>query len=79
MKGKFLVRVMLKDIFGLAEYQEKATYGLDYELTLTRNKDDAVLIKAEAIADARIELDNIHLYYLAIHPPFHNKVYVSKF
>ena len=45
---------MLKDVFGFAEQQEEATYGLGYKLTLTRNKDDAVLDKAAGIADARI-------------------------
>ena len=27
-KGKYHVRIYLKDVFGFAEYQEKATYGL---------------------------------------------------
>ena len=27
-KGKCHVRIMLKDIFGFAQHQEKATYGL---------------------------------------------------
>ena len=30
-KGKFHVRIYLKDVFGFAEYQEKATYGLGYK------------------------------------------------
>ena len=32
---------MLKDVFGFAEYQEKATYGLGYKPTLTINKAEA--------------------------------------
>ena len=40
-KGKFHVRIYLKDVFGFAEYQEKGTYGLGYKLTLTRNTDNA--------------------------------------
>ena len=32
-KGKFHVRIYLKDVFGFAEYQEKGTYGLGYKLT----------------------------------------------
>ena len=51
---------MLKDVFGFAEHQEKATYGLGYKLTLTRNKDVAVIDKAGGIADARIRIDHIH-------------------
>ena len=42
-KGKNHVRIYLKDVFGFAEYQEKATYGLGYNLTLTRNTDNAIL------------------------------------
>ena len=30
-KGKYNVRIYLKDVFGFAEYQEKATYGLAYK------------------------------------------------
>ena len=53
---------MLKDVFGFAECQEKPTYGLGYKLILTRNKDDAVIDKAEGIADARIKIDHIHWF-----------------
>ena len=35
VKGKFHLRIMLKDVFGFAEGQEKATYGLGYKITLT--------------------------------------------
>ena len=62
LKGKFHLRIMLRDVFGFAEHQEKATYGLGYKLTLTRNKDDAVIDKACGIADARIKIDHIHWY-----------------
>ena len=60
IKGKYHVKLMLKDVFGFAEHQEKATYGLGYKLTLTRNKDEAVIDKANGIADARIKIDQIH-------------------
>ena len=40
---------MLKDFFGFAEHQEKATYGLGYKLTLPRNSDNFVLIEDNAI------------------------------
>ena len=56
------MKILLKDVFGFAEHQEKATYGLGYKLTLTRNKDDAVIDKGNAIADARIRIDHIHWY-----------------
>ena len=43
IKGNYHVRIMLKDIFGFVEYQEKTTYGLGYKLIITRNVDNAVL------------------------------------
>ena len=50
---------MLRDIFGLAEHQQKATYGPVYKLTLTRNSDSAVLNKGNAINDAKIKISSI--------------------
>ena len=38
VKGKYHLRIMLKDVFGFAEHQEKVTYGLSYKLTLKRKK-----------------------------------------
>ena len=56
---------LLKDVFGFAECQEKATYGIGYKLTITRNKVEAVLDKTPGIADGRIKNDHIHWY---VHP-----------
>ena len=42
-KGKYHLRIMLKDVFGFAEHQKKATFGLGNKLTLTRKKDDAAM------------------------------------
>ena len=53
---------MLEDVFGFAEHQEKAIYCLGYKLTLTRNRDDAVIDKVAGIAEARIKIDYIHWY-----------------
>ena len=35
MKGDYYLKVMLKNVFGFVECQEKATYGLGDKLTLT--------------------------------------------
>ena len=59
IKGKYHLKIMLKDVFGFVEYQQKASYGLGYKLTLTRNKDDTVVDKAVGIADFRIKIDQI--------------------
>ena len=45
INGKYHVRFMPKDIFGFAEHQREATFGLGYKLTLTRKTDNAVLIQ----------------------------------
>ena len=61
-KGKYHVRIYLKDIFGFAGYQEKGTYGLGYKLTLTRNTDNAVLNKANSINNGKIKINAIEWY-----------------
>ena len=61
-KGKYHVRIYLKDVFGFAEYQEKGTYGLGYELTMTRNSDNAVLNKGNAINNAKNKINAIEWY-----------------
>ena len=78
IKGKYHVKIMLKDVFGFAEHQEEATYGLGYKLTLTRNKDDAVIDKANAIADARIYIDHIHWFIPHFTPSIQQQSTLSK-
>ena len=53
---------MLKDVFGFAENQEKASFGLDYKLTVTRKKDDSVWQKTVALANSRTKFDHIPWY-----------------
>ena len=72
------MKITLKDVFGYAEHQEKTTYGLGYKLTLTRNKDDAVIDKANGIADARIRIDHIHLYVSHYTPSIQQQSTLSK-
>ena len=62
LKGKFFVRIMFKDIFGFAEHQGKATYGLDYKLTLTKTSDNSVLIKGIATNIGKIKIISIEWY-----------------
>ena len=68
-KGKYHVRNMLKDISSFAEHQEKATYGLGYNLTLTRKKDDSALDNFVVIYDSRIKIDHIP-WYVPHYTPF---------
>ena len=62
IKGKYHIRIYLKDIFGFAEHQEKGTYGLGYKLTLTRNTDNAVLNKDNAVANGRVNINSLDWY-----------------
>ena len=62
LKGKYHVRIYLKDIFGYAEHQEKATYGLGYKLTLTRNTDNAILNKDNATILGKVKIIAIEWY-----------------
>ena len=69
---------MLKVVFGCAEGQGKAIFGLCYKLTLTRNKDEAVIDKVAGIADARIGIDHIHLYVPHYTPSMSQQAIMSK-
>ena len=77
-KGKYRVRIYLKDVFGFAEYQEKAKYGLGYKLTLTRNTDNAVLNKGNAINYAKIKIIAIEWYVPHYTPSMQQQSIVSK-
>ena len=62
IKGKYHVRIYLKDVFGFAEHQEKAIYGLGYKLTLTRNSDNAVLNKGDVTILSKFKTNGIEWY-----------------
>ena len=53
---------MVKDVFGFAEHQEKATYGMGYNLTPTRKSDNSVLNKANATNKTKIKINVIEWY-----------------
>ena len=61
-KGKFHLRIYVKDVFGFPELQEIGTFGLSYRLTLTRNTDNAVLNKNDATNDVKIKINGIEWY-----------------
>ena len=62
IKGKYHIRIFLKDIFGYAEHHEKGTCGLGYKLTLTRNTDNAVLNKDNAVVNGRVKINSLDWY-----------------
>ena len=67
-KGKFYLRICSGDVFGFAEYQDKATFGLGYKLTLTGYTDNAVLNKGNAINNAKIK-NNANEWYVPQYSP----------
>ena len=78
IKGKYHVRIYLKDIFGYAECQQKATYGLGYKLTLTRNNDNVVLNKGNAINIGEIKINAIGWYVPHYTPSIQQQSIISK-
>ena len=50
---------MLRNVFGFAEHQEKATFGLAYKLVLTRISDNSVLNKDNATNVGKIKIISI--------------------
>ena len=62
IKRKYHVRIMLKDMFGFPEHQNKATFGRGYGLILTRNSDNAVLNKGNATNFGKIKINSIDWY-----------------
>ena len=62
IKGKYHVRLYLKDIFGFAGHMEKATYGLGYKLILIRNSDNTVLNKNNASAIGKTKTISLDWY-----------------
>ena len=67
-KGEYHIGIYLEDIFGFAEYQKKGTYGLGYKLTLTRNTDNAVLNKDNAVGNGRVKIKGLD-WYVPLYSP----------
>ena len=78
IKGKYHVRIYLKDIFGYAEYQQKATFGLAYKLTLTRNNDNVVLNKGNAINLGKVKINALEWYVPHYTPSVQQQSILSK-
>ena len=68
IKGKCHIRIYSKDVFGFAEHQGNAAYGLTNILTLTWNTDNAVLKKDESINNAKI-MSNVLEWYVPHYTP----------
>ena len=73
VKGKYHVRIMLKNLFGFAEHRKKGTYRLGCKLTIIRYSDSSVLKKAIATNNAKL-LVLIGMYHKTLHR-FRNKLF----
>ena len=69
-KGKYHVRISLKNDFGFAQHQLKAACGLGCILTLTRKSDSAVLNKDNAINNGEFKISSNHCYV----PPYTSSI-----
>ena len=78
IKGKYHVRIYLKDILGFAEYQEKGTYGLGYKLSMTRNSDNAVLNEDNATNIGKVKINAIEWYVPHYTPSIQEQAILSK-
>ena len=57
IKDIYHLRIYLSDIFGFADHQQTAIYGLGYKVTLKRNTDNAVINKDNAVNNAKIKIN----------------------
>ena len=78
LKRNYHLRIMLRDIFGFAQHQGKATYGLGYELVLTRSSDNSVLNKDSANNNDEIEINLIEWYIPHYTPSIPQRAILSK-
>ena len=62
VKVRSYVEVLLRDVFGFAEWHEKVTYGFEYSLTLTTNQHKVVVNRAAATTTVKIVNNKISWY-----------------
>ena len=66
--------ILLKDIFRFAQSQEKASYGLGYQLSLTGKTDNAVLNKSNGINNAKFRINSIEWYVPTFTPSLSHQI-----
>ena len=73
----YLIGFMLRDVFGFAECQEKATCGLEDLLTLKRDNDSSVLNRTNSTNIANFKIRSIEWYVLHYTPSMEQKKVIS--
>ena len=56
IRGKFHNTILIKDVFGFAEHQQYATFGLSYKLTLKTKNNYTVLSRNVGTVDGQIAI-----------------------
>ena len=74
-KSRLHLRKYLKHFLALLNFNKKAFFGPSYKQTLTRNSDNSVLNKVDAINVDEIKLIVLKGMCRVILPVFHNKSY----
>ena len=77
-KGRYHIRISLKDIFGIAEHHEKARLVLRYILTLTKISDNSVLNKDNPTNIGKIKISSIEWYVPHCTPSSPQQAILSK-
>ena len=77
-KGKYHLRILLREIFRFAQHQQRGTYGLLYRLTLTGNNDNSVLNKDNATIIGKLNVNAIQWYVVQYTPNVPQQVVLSK-
>lgn len=77
-KGRFQVRIPLKEVFGFCEDYAKVIYGLKQELTLKRKSDNDAIFKASAVDGGKVTLDNVSWYLPVVEPNDEEKFALMK-
>ena len=75
IKSKYHLRTEIKGVFGFAQVQEKATYGLGYKKPLTRKEDDAVVDKGASSLMLELNLITTIGTCLIKYHSINNKIY----
>ena len=83
-RGSFSFRIPLKHIFGFCGDYDKVVYGLQHNLTLTRNNDDEAIYRGAnaaagcALAASKVELSKITWFMPHVTPADQDKMELYK-
>ena len=77
-KGKYHIKIYLKDNSGFAEHQEKAIFGLGYKLTLSRAGDNSASNEDNTTKTGKMKIFSIEWYLPHYTPAIAKQAILSK-